>query len=225
MELNEIESLIDVYLSKNKGLNDQYEKIKYNDELKAIFEEETKQYWQLCAIVAIYSGTDCWRLNSYLRGIPMPNSTDRLNAFSKLLSYTLVQLHSCNDCTLYRNELVVKEQRQAVYDWYRERIGKFVYQPGFLSTSYSEQDHENRVMFKIHSKSDRSNAKDIRPIIEQYQPARNKREQEILYNKCTTFRIDAVENNFIILKEAKNETSEATIELSASYWDIPEMLS
>jgi len=216
----EIDSLIAGVLMNVRKFEHAYQQVIDYSHLHEVYEKNCKIPWQYCGIIAVYSGNAYDELNTRLRGGDTIecNSQEYVDTFSMLLSEGLRKLDSYNSETVCRNVKCPINNCEQIYDWFKNRKGAIFVDPAFMSTSANWQPVDDRVMFKIKTLPSNSNAKSIMPIISIFQKGNVEREQEVLFDKNTLFKIENVENDIIYLKEVERIKSE--FKLDYKYWDI-----
>jgi len=210
----ELNKIIDEYLIKEKNFNLAYGQIYRNEEKQREFEDYVGIKWQYCGIIAAYSGLSFREVNPCLRCPHYRCDRAYVNKFTELLNEALQQMEPMNNTELCRNERHVGKEE--AYDWFRGHIGSTVTYPGFTSTSQNWQPVSERNMFKIQTKESNSNARNIIPVMEIFQPERAKNENEILFRSPTSFTIKNVAEGIIYLEES--DQNDQSLRLTNSYW-------
>jgi ADP-ribosyltransferase exoenzyme len=164
-------------------------------------------------LVVFYAGQGSGILNSYFRSSKIKEESSPQFFFYTLLNKALDEIGGYNNQIIYRmdNPLVEFETMKL---WYRKRIGQVVCFPNFLSTS-KERWINNDKIFKIHT-SNSSSARDLTQILDE---AKADSEKEVLFKSQSKFRVMAVKDDFIELREVSGTTKNFIIIDDDTYFD------
>lgn len=212
--VEELNNLVHNVLMNNENFASSYGQIVNNEAIQNKFEEHVGIKWQYCGIIATYCSLGFRDINPCLRSKHYNCSRYYVNTFTNLLTEAITQLEQMDDQELCRNERHVGKVEAFV--WFESHIGATIKHPAFTSTSLNWQPVSERNMFKIKTKTQNSNSRNIIPILEIFQSNRAERENEILFEVNTTFSIDKIDNNVIYLKEINPQVD--SLLLTNNYW-------